>query len=105
MQALILAAGYATRLYPLTENTPKPLLKVGHKAIIEHILDQLEKVAGITQANVVTNDKFHLAFANWAKTIKSSLKIRIINDNTKNNEKSEKHENENKKDKKVKKDK
>jgi len=86
MQALILAAGYATRLYPLTENTPKPLLKVGHKAIIEHILDQLEKVAGITQANVVTNDKFHLAFANWAKTIKSSLKIRIINDNTKNNE-------------------
>ncbi|MBI2112416.1 NDP-sugar synthase, partial [Candidatus Woesearchaeota archaeon] len=42
MKALILAAGYATRLYPLTENTPKPLLEVGRQTILEHILDKLK---------------------------------------------------------------
>ena len=63
MQALILAAGYATRLYPLTENTPKPLLKVGNNTIIEHILIELEKVPGLNQAYIVTNDKFYPDFA------------------------------------------
>lgn len=86
MKALILAAGYATRLYPLTEHAPKPLLKVGDKTIIEHILSKLEAVKDLDQVYVVTNDKFYPAFAAWAKTIKSPLKIKLLNDNTKNNE-------------------
>ena len=85
MQALILAAGYATRLYPLTEHQPKPLLKVGDKAIIEHILAKLEDVPQITKVYLVTNDKFYPAFMNWAKDIKFSFKIKIINDGTKSN--------------------
>ncbi|MBI2125031.1 nucleotidyltransferase family protein [Candidatus Woesearchaeota archaeon] len=86
MQALILAAGYATRLYPLTENTPKPLLKVGNKTIIEYILVELEKVPGLNQVYIVTNDKFYPDFVNWSKNIKTSCKLKILNDGTLSNE-------------------
>jgi len=86
MQALILAAGYATRLYPLTENTPKPLLKVGNNTIIEHILIELEKVPGLNQAYIVTNDKFYPDFVNWSKNIKTSFRLKILNDGTLSNE-------------------
>ena len=55
---LVLAAGYATRLYPLTENLPKPLLNVGNKTILEHIFAKLEAVKGVSEVYVVTNDKF-----------------------------------------------
>ncbi|MBW2993687.1 NTP transferase domain-containing protein, partial [Candidatus Woesearchaeota archaeon] len=41
MKVIILAAGYATRLYPLTENKPKPLLVVAGKPIVEHILEKV----------------------------------------------------------------
>ena len=83
---MVLAAGYATRLYPLTENTPKPLLKVGSKSIIEHILSKLETVKGADQVYVVTNDKFYPVFVDWSKRVKSPFKLKILNDGTKNNE-------------------
>lgn len=86
MDVLILAAGYATRLYPLTENQPKPLLKVGNKTIIDHILSKLEAVKNLKQVYVVTNDKFYPAFIDWSKKIKSPLNIKILNDTTKSNE-------------------
>ncbi len=86
MKALILAAGYATRLYPLTENTPKPLLTVGNQTIIEHILEKLEQVENISQAYVVTNDKFYPAFDDWSKKARSSLKLKVLNDGTSSNE-------------------
>ena len=86
MQALILAAGYATRLYPLTEHQPKPLLQVGNKAIIEHILAKLEVVENINQVYVVTNAKFHQAFTDWAKSRPTRLSLKVLNDGTKNNE-------------------
>ena len=44
MKAIVLAAGYATRLYPLTENEPKPLLEVGGKSILDHIVEKMDKV-------------------------------------------------------------
>jgi|SRR3989344_6969636 len=86
MQALILAAGYATRLYPLTENTPKPLLKVGDKTIIEHILTKLEAIEDISQVYIVTNDKFYPMFKDWATKIRSPFKLKILNDKTQSNE-------------------
>ena len=82
----MLAAGYATRLYPLTENTPKPLLKVGEKTIINYILTKLEEVKEVKDVYVVTNDKFYSTFVNWGKTVTSSFKLKIVNDGTKSNE-------------------
>ena len=86
MKTLILAAGYATRLYPLTENTPKPLLEVGNKKILEHIFAKLESVKGVSEVYIVTNHKFYPAFTDWAAGFKSPFKINILNDGTLSNE-------------------
>ncbi len=67
MNALILAAGYATRLYPLTLNKAKPLLVVGGKPIIEWVADNLQDVPGLETIYVVTNDKFAADFEAWAR--------------------------------------
>lgn len=84
MKALILAAGYATRLYPLTKEYPKPLLKVGSKPIINYILEKLEKIDEIGEILIVTNSKFISQFRRWAKGIKSKKPLRLIDDLTKN---------------------
>jgi len=86
MKALILAAGYATRLYPLTLNIPKPLLMVGKKRIIEHILDKLNLVDNLSEVFVVTNQKFYENFCDWAKKYSFKCPIKIINDKTTNND-------------------
>ena len=66
MKCLILAAGYATRLYPLTENFPKPLLEVGRKTILDWLIDDLETTGAIDEYIVVTNHKFAPIFESWA---------------------------------------
>ena len=86
MKALILAAGYATRLYPLTLNTPKPLLPVQGKPIINHILEKLEDVEDVEEIYVVTNNKFYTDFMQWKETVTCSKPLTIINDQTLNNE-------------------
>lgn len=86
MNAIILAAGYATRLYPLTENTPKPLLKVGGKSIIEHIIRKLEQIEFIEKIFVITNDKFEKSFKEWLENFDAKKPIEIINDGSKSNE-------------------
>jgi len=86
MKALILAAGYATRLYPLTKEYPKPLLEIKGRPIINYIVDKLDAVAGIDEIYVVTNSKFIRFFRGWAKTVKSSKKISLVDDLTKNNQ-------------------
>ncbi|MEM4326933.1 MAG: sugar phosphate nucleotidyltransferase, partial [Candidatus Diapherotrites archaeon] len=86
MQALILAAGYATRLWPLTKNTPKPLLEVKGKPIIDHILSKIEEVSLIDKVYVVTNEKFFQNFEDWVKKTKTRLKIKVIDDMTTSNE-------------------
>jgi len=84
MKALILAAGYAVRLYPLTKQYPKPLLKVGkkNKPIINYIIDKLEAIEAIDEIMVVTNSKYISIFRKWAKNLKCSKKISLIDDLT-----------------------
>ena len=86
MKALILAAGYATRLYPLTRDYPKPLLDIKGRPIINYIIDKLEAVSAIDEIYVVTNRKFISFFRRWKKAVKSSKKITLVNDLTKNNQ-------------------
>jgi glucose-1-phosphate thymidylyltransferase len=86
VKALILAAGYATRLYPLTKKFPKPLLKVKGRPIIDYILDKLELVGSIDEIYIVTNSKFIAEFRKWAKTVNSSKKITLVDDLTKSNQ-------------------
>lgn len=82
MKALILAAGYATRLYPITKEYPKPLLKVGHKPIINYILDKLEKLGDIDEIIVVTNNKFISQFEKWLSELRNQKRICLVNDLT-----------------------
>lgn len=66
MKLIILAAGYATRLYPLTLNQPKPLLPVAGKPMLEHVLDNISSIRAIDHAYIVTNEKFASHFEKWA---------------------------------------
>jgi len=86
VKALILAAGYATRLYPLTKKYPKPLLEVKGRPIINYIIENIGLVSEINEIYVVTNSKFISDFRKWVKTVKSSKKITLVDDLTKNNQ-------------------
>ncbi|MBU1726152.1 MAG: nucleotidyltransferase family protein [Candidatus Omnitrophica bacterium] len=86
MKALILAAGYATRLYPLTKNFPKSLLKVKDKPIIDYILEKVLLVPGIDEIVVVTNSKFAVQFRKWARLQQAGKRISVLDDLTKSNE-------------------
>ena len=81
MKAVVLAAGYATRLYPLTLDRPKALLSVGGRPMLDRLLEQLEGVDGLDEVYVVTNSKFAGAFRDWAAG-RSGLPIRIVDDGT-----------------------
>lgn len=83
MKVVILAAGYATRLYPLTLTRPKPLLTVAGKPMIDNVLDHLAPIEGIDRVYVVTNARFADQFQQWAdasRAARSRLEVRIIND-------------------------
>lgn len=85
MNILILAAGYATRLYPLTENQPKPLLPVVDKPMMEWVIDNLAPIEGIESVYVVTNSKFAGHFQKWADgyaQTQPKITFKIINDGT-----------------------
>ena len=86
MDAIILAAGYATRLYPLTENKPKPLLDVAGKPIIEHIIRKIEQIQSVNKIFIITNNKFEQNFKEWLKNFDAEKPIEIINDGTTSNE-------------------
>ena len=89
MNALILAAGYATRLYPLTLNKAKPLLVVGGKPIVEWVVDNLRDVPDLEMIYVATNDKFAGDFQAWSERYQSrhpQFKFKIVNDGSKSDE-------------------
>jgi len=82
MKVIILAAGYATRLYPLTLTQPKPLLPVAGKPMIEHVLDNLAAIGGLERIYVVTNAKFADHFQNWSEgyAARAKLQFTVVND-------------------------
>ena len=90
MKNIVIAAGYATRLYPLTQNFPKPLLKIGKRTILDRMLDDLDNIQDIDSHIIVSNHKFAPIFQEWAKKrMEESPKrkpIRIIDDGTSTNE-------------------
>lgn len=86
MKALLLGAGYGTRLYPLTKNVPKPLLPIGKKPMVEWILDRLIPVPGVDGVALVTNARFAQAFEAWAKLYRCPVPVRIYNDGTTSND-------------------
>lgn len=86
MKALILAAGYATRLYPLTQNFPKPLLKIGGKTILDRLLDDLDNVDSIDELLVVTNATFAPIFEDWLANRHFDKPVRIVDDGTTTND-------------------
>src|SRR5712691_10273519 len=81
MKLIVLAAGYATRLYPLTLDRPKALLTVGGKPMLEHLLERLDDVPGLDEIHVVTNSKFADAFRDWAEGY-GAAGVRILDDGT-----------------------
>ena len=84
MKLIILAAGYATRLYPLTLNQPKPLLAVAGKPMMEHVLDNISTIDAIDGAYIVTNEKFASHFQKWADGYRPDLhfSFTIVNDHS-----------------------
>ena len=84
MKCLILAAGYATRLYPLTENFPKPLLTLGDKTILDWLVDDIDTADSVDEYVVISNHKFAHHFDAWAKT--KSQKVTVVDDGTSTNE-------------------
>ncbi len=84
MKCLILAAGYATRLYPLTKDFPKPLLKVKDKTILDWLVDDIEQTGEVDEYVVISNHKFVDHFEKWAKT--KEMKITVVDDLTSSNE-------------------
>jgi glucose-1-phosphate thymidylyltransferase len=83
MKLIILGAGYATRLYPLTLNQPKPLLHVAGKPMMEHLLQHLSPVESIDHIYIVTNAKYADHFQTWAndyQATRGSLNLTIVND-------------------------
>ena len=85
MKAVVLAAGYATRLYPLTLDRPKALLTVAGKPMLEHLLDGLEGLDGLDEIHVVTNSKFAGAFRDWAEGYGTEA-VQILDDGTTDDE-------------------
>lgn len=88
MKCLILAAGYATRLYPLTENFPKPLLKVGDKSILDWLVDDIALSGLVDGFVVISNHKFARHFQDWAaeRPDRDDLHITVVDDGTISNE-------------------
>lgn len=86
MKCIFLCAGYATRLFPLTENFPKALLKVGGRALLDYILDEVNSLDEIDEIYLVTNAKYTPHFESWAKEKNNIKPITVINDGTYTND-------------------
>lgn len=80
MKAYVLAAGYATRMHPLTRDQPKPLLEVAGAPILTHVLRGVLDLDDLSEAVVIANDRFAPHFAAWAESLEASVPVRVLND-------------------------
>lgn len=85
---VVLAAGYATRMYPLTENFPKPLLEIKGKTILDRMMEDIDSFPQITEHVIVSNHKFFSIFENWLEgaRLRYSKPIRLIDDGSVSND-------------------
>lgn len=79
MKAIILAADYATRLYPLTNSQSKPLLEVGDKSILDHIIEKMDQVEALDEVFIVMNEKFSTQFTDWSEQVNYRVKLTVVN--------------------------
>ncbi len=86
MKVILLCAGYATRLYPLTQDQPKALLPIQDRPILEWILEAVRPIRSVDEVFVVTNDRFAEHFEKWAANLKMPWKVSAVNDGTTSNE-------------------
>ncbi len=86
MDCILLAAGYATRLYPLTENMPKALLKLGSKSILDRVCEKIEELSEVNNIYIVTNHRFADQFSDWAKEYKGKIPVKVLDDGTTSND-------------------
>lgn len=86
MKCILLAAGYATRLFPLTKDRPKSLLPIGDGTILECIVKKIEQVAAVDHIYIVTNSRFTGQFDQWVAQYPATKKITVLNDGTTTNE-------------------
>lgn len=86
MKCILLCAGYATRLFPLTENFPKALLEVGGRAILDYTLEKVNEIDEIDAIYLVTNAKYTPHFEKWANEKDNVKPITVFNDGTTNND-------------------
>ncbi|MGZ4461822.1 MAG: nucleotidyltransferase family protein [Gaiellaceae bacterium] len=86
MKALILAAGYATRLRPLTDELPKQLLRVGGRPMVDWILEKVCQVEEVDAVHLVTNSRFAPDFERWAETVETRLRPHVHDDGTRSND-------------------
>lgn len=86
MKCILLVAGYATRLYPLTENMSKSLLKVADKTILEYILDKVKGIESVDEVILISNDRFYIQFKKWIEQHPFNKKLTVLNDETTTND-------------------
>ncbi len=86
MKCILLCAGYATRLFPLTENFPKALLQIGDKPLLNYILDEVNTLDKVDEIYLITNQKYTPHFKKWAEEVNNIKPITVFNDGTTTNE-------------------
>ena len=85
MHAVVLAAGYATRLRPLTDQVAKPLLPLAGKPMLDYLADKVDEVAEVEVLHVVTNARFAPDFEAWARRRSGRLPVHVHDDGTSSN--------------------
>ena len=86
MKALVLAAGYATRLRPLTDETAKPLLELAGRPMIDYLCDRIDEAAAVNELHVVSNARFAADFERWATARQGRLRPLVHDDGSRSNE-------------------
>jgi len=76
MKAILLCAGYATRMYPLTLIKSKNLLQIGGKSMVQHIIEKLKEITDIEKIYIVSNNKFYNDF----KSLEKEWNVIVLND-------------------------